>query len=88
MNEKIRQILAQITQLEDDLQKLIHEQQVEFNYHLEATKVSFEKNIRDAQRRLKIGLFRFIRNSQPRNLVTAPFIYSVTTVPLTKHKQA
>lgn len=77
MNEKIRKILTQIAQLEEDLQKLIHEQQVEFNYRLEGSKVSFEKSIRDAQRRLKTGLFRFIRESQPRNLVTAPFIYSV-----------
>ncbi len=43
MNEQIREILSQITQLEDDLQRLIHEQQVEFNYRLEGTKVLFEK---------------------------------------------
>lgn len=77
MNEQIKRILSQITELEDDLHRLIHEQQVEFNYRIEGTKVRFEKNIRDAQRRLKTGVFRFIRQSQPRNIVTAPFIYSV-----------
>lgn len=77
MNEQIRQILSQITELEDDLYKLIHDQQVEFNYRIEGTKVLFEKNIRKAQRELKTGFFRFIRESQPRNVVTAPFIYSV-----------
>jgi len=77
MNEQIRQILSQITQLEDDLQRLIHEQQVEFNYRLEGTKVLFEKNIRKAQRELKTGLFSFIRQSQPRTIISAPFIYSL-----------
>lgn len=77
MNEQIRHILTQITGLEDDLYKLIQEQQVEFNYRIEGTKVLFEKNIRKAQRRFKTGIFRFIRQSQPRNVITAPIIYSV-----------
>jgi hypothetical protein len=82
MNEQIRQILSQITKLEDDLHKLIQEQQAEFNYRIEGTKVLFEKNIRKAQKQLKTGFFSFILQSQPRNMVTAPFIYSVI-IPLT-----
>ena len=77
MNEQIRQILSQITELEDDLLKLIHEQQAEFNYRIEGTKILFEKNIRKAQRQLKTGIFSFIRHSQPRNVITAPVVYSV-----------
>ena len=77
MNEKIKQILSQITQLEDELYQLIHEQQVEFNYRIEGTKVLFEKNFRQAQQQLKIGLIRFIRKSQPRNILSAPVIYSM-----------
>lgn len=76
MNEQIRKILSQITELEDDLYKLIHEQQAELNYRIEGTKVLFEKKIRKAQRRLKTGIFRFMRDSQPRNLISMPFIYS------------
>ena len=34
MNEQIRKILSQITELEDDLYKLIHEQQAELNYRI------------------------------------------------------
>lgn len=77
MNEQIRKILSQITELEDDLYKLIQEQQSEFNYRIEGTKVLFEKNIRKAQRQLKTGIFSFILQSQPRNVVTAPVVYSV-----------
>ena len=42
MNEDIRKLLAQITQLEDELHKAIQEQQVELRYVLEGTKVLFE----------------------------------------------
>jgi len=77
MNEQIRQILSQITELEDDLHRLIQEQQAEFNYRIEGTKILFEKNIRKAQRKLKTGIFSFIRHSQPRNVITAPVVYSV-----------
>ena len=41
MNEQIRLILSQINELEDDLHKLIQEQQAEFNYRIEGTKVLF-----------------------------------------------
>jgi hypothetical protein len=49
MNEQIKRVLSNITQLEDDLYKLIQQQQVEFNYRVEGTKVVLEKNIREAQ---------------------------------------
>jgi hypothetical protein len=77
MNEQIREILSEITKLEDELYKLIQEQQVALSYRIEGTKVRFEKNIRIAQRRFKTGLFSFIRHSKPRNVITAPIIYSV-----------
>ncbi len=77
MNEKIRKLLAQITQLEDELHKAIQEQQVELRYIIEGGKVRFEESIRDAHRSLRIGFLRWLRQSQPRNILTAPFIYSV-----------
>lgn len=77
MNEQIRQILSQINSLEDDLHRLLQEQQESFNYRLEGTKVFFEKNIRNAQRRLRTGIIKFMLESQPRNLISAPIIYSI-----------
>ncbi|MFK8068570.1 MAG: hypothetical protein AB8D52_10005 [Gammaproteobacteria bacterium] len=77
MNQQVRQILSQITKLEDDLHKLLNEQQIELRYRINGTKVSFEKNIREAQKQLKTGIFSFIKRSQPRNVVTAPVIYSL-----------
>lgn len=77
MNEQIRQVLSQIHSLEDDLHRLLQEQQEAFNYRLEGTKVLFEKNIQIAQKKIKTGLLRFLWQSQPRNVLSAPFIYSV-----------
>jgi hypothetical protein len=77
MNEDIRKILSQITQLEDELHSAIQEQQVELRYVIEGTKVRFEDNIRNAHRKLRTGYLRWMRQSQPRNVVTAPVIYSL-----------
>jgi hypothetical protein len=77
MNEEIRKLLAQITQLEDELHKALQEQQVELRYVIEGTKVRFEDGIREAHRQLKTGFLRWVSQSQPRNAVTAPIIYSL-----------
>ena len=77
MNEQIRQFLSQITALEDELHRLFQEQQVELNYRIEGTKVRFEKEIKNAQRELRIGFFRYFRQSQLPNIVSSPIIYSI-----------
>jgi hypothetical protein len=77
MNIQINEILNQIAKLEDDLHRLINEQQEELHYRFEGTKIRFEKNIEDAQRLIKISFFRWLRHSNPLNVITAPFIYSV-----------
>ena len=77
MNEKIRQLMTQIAKLEDDLHSLIHEQQAELHYRIEGTKIRFEKRILDAQRQLKTGFIKWFFDSRPRNIITAPIVYSV-----------
>lgn len=69
--------MIQITELEDDLYRLLHEQQSELHYRIEGTKIRFEKGIKEAQRKLKTGFFKWFRHSQPRNVITAPVIYSM-----------
>jgi len=77
MNEIIRNLLAQITELEDELHKAIQVQQVELRYQIKGTRVRFEKSIREAHRKFKTGYIRWLRQSQPRNVISAPFIYSM-----------
>lgn len=77
MNEEIRKLLAQITQLEEELHRAIQQQQVELSYVIEGTKIRFEEGIRQAHQKLKTGYLRWIRQSEPRNVISAPIIYSL-----------
>ena len=80
-NERVRNLLAQISELEDELQTAIHEQQTALLYRFEGTKVKFETSMREAQAKLKTGLVRWLGESELRNVVTAPVVYSMI-VPL------
>lgn len=77
VNDKVQRLLAQLNELEDELQAALVEQQTSILYRIEGTKVKFEKNIREAQRKLKTGTLRWFAASKPRNVITAPFIYSM-----------
>jgi len=81
MNENIRRILSEITRLEDELAVLIQEQQEQLHYRIEGSKIRFEANLRRIHRGLKTGVFAWLRTSDIRNVISAPFIYSMV-VPL------
>ncbi|MFT4564014.1 MAG: hypothetical protein ACI9BW_003776 [Gammaproteobacteria bacterium] len=77
VNEKVRNLLARINELEDELYDAMHEQQTSLLYRFEGTKVKFERNFRETHLKLKTGLLKWIAESEIRNVVTAPVIYSV-----------
>jgi hypothetical protein len=75
------------SQLDDLLDRLAHlERQVEeevarageaWRYRIEAGRVHFEREVRQAHLRLRQGLPAFLRESNPISLLTAPVIYSM-----------
>lgn len=77
MNEKLREILADIARLEDDLAAVIQEQQEQLHYRIEGSKIRFEENLRKLHRELKTGIFAWLRDSEWRNVISAPFIYGM-----------
>jgi len=77
MNEKIRQVLSDIAQLEEELSTLIHDQQEQLHYRIEGSKIRFEKHLRRIHKELKTGVFAWLRASELRNVVSAPFIYAM-----------
>jgi hypothetical protein len=77
MNEQVRQLLAKIAQLEDELATMIHEQQEVLHYRIEGSRIRFEDNLRKIHHELKTGVFAWLRQSELRNVVTAPFIYAM-----------
>ena len=77
MNEEIRNILSRIIELEDELEELLTKQQHELKYHFIGTKVRFEKSIREAHKKLKVGTLRWLMRARIRHVLTAPVIYAL-----------
>lgn len=81
MNPRVRDLLAQITSLEDDLRAALREQEVHVLYRFNGRRVEFERAVAESHRRLKRGLMRWIVTDRPQNLITGPLIYGLA-VPL------
>ena len=77
MNEKIQRILAQITELEDELEDILQAQQEHILYHLKDGRIRFRQGIEETHRELKENLMRWFLDSRPRNIISLPFIYSM-----------
>lgn len=77
MNEHIRYILNQISTLEDELRAAFIEQEAKMLYRIEGKRVKFERAIKEAHQRLKLGTFRWFLTVPPLNYLTAPIIYGL-----------
>jgi hypothetical protein len=77
MNDRIRNLLAQMTALEDELRVALLEQETGVFYQIKGKRVEFENSIRQAHSRLKQGFFRWLVTNRPQNLITGPIIYSM-----------
>jgi hypothetical protein len=81
MDDRIQQLLHQITALEDELRTALSEQQSSLFFQIKGKRVEFEKSIKQAHRKLKKNFFRWLVTDRPQNLITGPIIYSMI-VPL------
>lgn len=81
MNEKIKRIVDKIHALEEELLTILYEQQSEFSYKIAGKKVEFEKNIREAHKKLKTSWFYWFITVSPKHLLSGPFIYGLV-IPL------
>ncbi len=77
MNENIRKLLGDIAKLEEELATVIHEQQEQLHYRIEGSKIRFEENLRRVHHELKTGVIAWLRKSELRNVLSAPFVYSM-----------
>lgn len=76
MNERIRNLLAQLESAEQELEHALQEHQVHLNFSIKGKRIEFEKSVKQAHRQVKVGLIKWLGN-RPRNLVTAPIIYGM-----------
>jgi predicted membrane-bound dolichyl-phosphate-mannose-protein mannosyltransferase len=81
MNERIGELLSQISALEAELRSTLHEQEGRLLYQIKGKRIEFEQSARQAHERLKTGFLRWLVTYRPQNLITGPIIYSMI-VPL------
>jgi len=77
MNKKIRDLLNQITELEDELRSSLQEQESSLLFKIKDKRIEFERDIKQQHRKLKMGIFRWIVTNRPQNLITGPIIYGM-----------
>ena len=81
MNERIRHLLDRMTALEDELLTAVHEQESRVLFRIRGKHIEFEQSVKQAHRRLKRGVFRWLLDNRPQQLLTGPVIYGLI-VPL------
>ena len=77
MNERIRNLLAQMAALEEDLRVAIGEQETSVLYKIQGKRIEFEHTIKQAHARLKTNFFHWLVTNRPQNLITGPIIYGM-----------
>ncbi len=77
MNERISQLLAQMTALEDELRTALHAQESRMFFQIKGKRVEFEQSVKAAHRKLKKNIFRWLVTNRPQNLITGPIIYGM-----------
>lgn len=75
MNNRINQILEQISTLENELHTAIEQQEGRLRYRIEGKCVTFERAIKDAHDKVRVGVFRWFLTVRPQNYLTMPVIY-------------
>jgi hypothetical protein len=81
MDNRVKQLLKEISVLEDELRTALSEQPSAMFFQIKGKRVEFEKSVKAAHRKLKIGFFQWLVRNRPQNLITGPIIYAMI-VPL------
>lgn len=76
MNDRIHELLGQISKLEEELHAVLQEQEQRVSYRIHGKRVEFEQSVQAAHRRLKVGVLRWL-GYRPLNLLTGPIIYGM-----------
>ena len=77
MNDRISQILARMTALEDELRTAVHDQESRMFFQIKGKRVEFERSVAQAHKKLKKNFLRWLVTDRPQNLITGPIIYAM-----------
>ncbi|GFE61253.1 hypothetical protein [Geobacter sp. AOG2] len=76
MTPQIDELIEKIRGLEEELEVELRAKREQFQFIIEEKRVRFAEEVARQQRRLKTGLFRYLIESRPLNVLTAPIIYA------------
>lgn len=77
MSDTLEKLQARLSELENQIEAEWDRRRAEMQYRLERGRIVFEEGVKDAHRRVRIGLWRFLRRTRPTVILSAPVIYSV-----------
>jgi hypothetical protein len=77
MNPKISELLTRIQQMELEIEQEMKRKRAELQADFEETRVRFEHEVLEQQRRFKTGLLKYMLSANLRTALTAPVIYAV-----------
>ena len=77
MNPKISELLARIQQMESEIEQEMKRRRAELQADFEETRVKFEHEVLEQQRRFKTGMVKYMLSADLLSVLTAPVIYSV-----------
>lgn len=77
MNPRIGELLARLRQIEDEIEQEMQRRGAELHVEFDARRAYFARDVLERQKRLRVGLVRYLRASEWRNVVSAPFIYAM-----------
>jgi hypothetical protein len=81
MSDNVRELLNQMSILEDELRLALKKQQSTISFQIKGKRIEFEQSIKHTHQRLKTNFFRWLVTNRPQNLITGPIIYSMV-IPL------
>ncbi len=77
MNPKISDLLARIQQMELEIEQEMKRKRAELQADFEETRVRFEREVLEQQRRFKTGVISYLLTANLLSVLTAPVIYAL-----------
>ena len=81
MNDELDRLFAQIQGIEDTIERRLDSHRAQFKYRLANGKAAFDAEIKQVHRRLRIGNWRYLRETPLRHIAVSPVIYAMV-IPL------
>ncbi|QEM68226.1 hypothetical protein FO488_08655 [Geobacter sp. FeAm09] len=76
MTPQIEELIQKIRKIEEELEVEFRAKREQFQFVIVEKRVKFAEEVIRQQRRLKTGIFHYLAESRPLNILTAPIIYA------------